>query len=104
MEDRADLVGVAFIQAIEIMLNHGFDGGTVITHGCISRVPLLGPCWRDLGRKRRGWQRLNRKRSGRTKDQRVSKGNLCRARHDELASVAKIVPISVRRGVAFAVP
>jgi hypothetical protein len=36
MEDRAELVGAAFIEAIEILLDHGFDGGSVVTHDLYS--------------------------------------------------------------------
>jgi hypothetical protein len=36
MKDRAELVGIAFVEAIEIMLDHGFDGGSVMTHGLFS--------------------------------------------------------------------
>jgi hypothetical protein len=32
VEDGAKLVGIAFVQAVEIMVDHGFDGGTVMTH------------------------------------------------------------------------
>src|ERR1700722_6623391 len=33
VKDRAQCFGTAFIQAVEIVLDHGFDGGTVVTHG-----------------------------------------------------------------------
>jgi hypothetical protein len=33
MEDRAQFVGIAFVQTVEIVLDDGFDGGTVMTHG-----------------------------------------------------------------------
>ena len=32
MENRAELVGIALVERVEIMLDHGFDGGTVMTH------------------------------------------------------------------------
>ena len=36
MEDRAELVGVAFVEGVEIVLDHGFDAGTVMAHGLSS--------------------------------------------------------------------
>jgi hypothetical protein len=33
MEDRAELVGVALVEGVEIALHHGFNTGTVGTHG-----------------------------------------------------------------------
>src|ERR1700676_3721155 len=38
MEDRAQLVGIAFIERVEIVLDHGFDGGTVMAHGSVLPV------------------------------------------------------------------
>ena len=40
VEDRAELVGIAFIQAVEIVLDHGFDGRSVMAHGRSSRQDL----------------------------------------------------------------
>ena len=34
MEDRAQLVGIAFIKRVEIVLDHGFDARTIVTHVC----------------------------------------------------------------------
>src|ERR1700694_4178317 len=36
VEDRLELVGIAFVQPVEIMVDHGFDGGSVMTHGLCS--------------------------------------------------------------------
>jgi Uncharacterized conserved protein len=33
MKDSAKLVGVALVQAVEIILDHGFDGRSVMAHG-----------------------------------------------------------------------
>jgi hypothetical protein len=38
MEDRAQFVGIALIQRVEIVLDNGFDGGTVVTYGDIPGV------------------------------------------------------------------
>jgi hypothetical protein len=35
VEDRAEFVGIAFVKRIEIVLDDGFDGGTVVTHGML---------------------------------------------------------------------
>src|SRR5216683_973583 len=35
VEDRTELVGVAFVEGVEIVLDHGFDAGTVMAH-CLS--------------------------------------------------------------------
>src|ERR1019366_8739803 len=36
MKDRGELVGIAFVETVEIILDHGFNGGTVVTHGWCS--------------------------------------------------------------------
>jgi hypothetical protein len=36
VEDRAELVGIAVVQAVEIVLDDGFNGGTVVTHRVFS--------------------------------------------------------------------
>ncbi len=36
MEDRTELVGVAFVEGVEIVLDHGFNAGTVMAHGLSS--------------------------------------------------------------------
>jgi hypothetical protein len=41
MEDRAQLVGIAFVQPIEIMIDYGLDGGSVMSHGLSSRLKLI---------------------------------------------------------------
>jgi hypothetical protein len=33
VEDRAEFVGVALVDGVEIMLDDGFDARAVITHG-----------------------------------------------------------------------
>src|SRR6185312_10090724 len=40
VEDFAKLVGIAFIQAVEILLDHGFDAGTIVTHASAPEVRL----------------------------------------------------------------
>ena len=37
VEDRRQLVGIAFVQAVEVVVDHGLDGGSVMTHGLLSR-------------------------------------------------------------------
>src|SRR5665213_845739 len=46
MENLAELVGIALIERVEIMLDHGFDGGTVVRHlggtPCLFRSSFRG--------------------------------------------------------------
>jgi hypothetical protein len=46
MKNLAQLVGIALIERVEIMLDHGFDGGTVVTHWFgLPVFPNLRPSW-----------------------------------------------------------
>src|SRR6516225_9411417 len=42
MKDRRELVGVAFIERVEIVLDHGLDSGTVVIHGFTPRSVSIG--------------------------------------------------------------
>src|ERR1700730_7342610 len=43
VEDRTELVGVAFVEGVEIVLDHGFDAGTVMAHG-LSSLKMQNAC------------------------------------------------------------